>query len=175
MKGTITGTGQQIVRNPTAASLMADIRSGDRGLRHRAIVQSTLIGTPLIADLGRALGGDPAIVRAAQEALRRVVHHAARPRAASERRTACRELLKLTDPALPRAARVEALSLLGCVGNADVVPGLAGLLKDPDVAEEARMALARLPGSAARRALAATRTGFANEPAGRYPAASSRS
>jgi HEAT repeat protein len=136
-----------LAQKPTAATLLADIKSGDVTVRTRAVEQSVLVGTPLIVPLGDAMGGkDPAAARAAQEALRRVAHHAARPRALAERRMAARELTKLTSPAFSRAVRVEALYLLGLIGDSANVQALRGLLKDEAVHEEARMALARMPG-----------------------------
>lgn len=144
-----------LAQKPTAATLMADIRSGDVEVRQRAVEQARLIGTPLIVPLGQVMAGnDPATAKAALEALRVVAHHAARPGASSERRTASRELLKLTNPTFPRHVRVEAIYLLGCVGTSEVVSGLAALLRERDVATEARMALQRIPGAASRRVLA---------------------
>ncbi|MBM3493240.1 MAG: hypothetical protein FJX72_02795 [Armatimonadetes bacterium] len=143
-----------LAQRPTAATLMADIRSGDAALRARAVEQATLVGTSLIVPLGNAAGGtDPAAARAAIEALRRVAHHCARPKAASERKAAVRELVKLTTAASPRHVRVEALYLLGFVGGADATGALGGLLTDASIGEEARLALERIPGPASDRAL----------------------
>lgn len=145
-----------LAQKPTAATLMADVASGDIEIRQRAVEQAPLVGTPIIVPLGRVMAGtDPAAAKAALEALRRVAHHAARPKANAERRTATRELLKLTAATFPRAVRVEAIYLLGCIGGSEAVPALAGLMKETDVATEARMALQRIPTASARRALSA--------------------
>lgn len=142
-----------LAQQPTAASLMADIRAGDEATRQRAIEQAPLVGTSLIVPLGQVMAGnDPAAGKAALEALRVVAHHAARPGATLERRTASRELLKLTVSSFPRHVRAEAIHLLGCIGGADVVPALRTLIRDRGVSDDARMALQRIPGGAARQA-----------------------
>lgn len=143
-----------LAKQPTAATLMADIKSGDSAIRLRAVEQSVLIGAPLIVPLGVTLGGaDPAAAKAALEALRRVAHHCARPRSGNERQTAARELTKLTGASFPRSVRREALHLLGLVGRAESVGAIAALLEDADVREDARLALERIPDAAAERAI----------------------
>ncbi|MCX6361299.1 MAG: hypothetical protein NT029_15960 [Armatimonadetes bacterium] len=143
-------------RQSTLAALLADVRSGDTALRLRAVDQAALVGVSAIVPLGDVCGGsDPAAAKAALEALRRVALHAGRPGANAERRKAGGELVKLLAPARPRRVRAEALYLLGHVGlDAHVAP-MARLLKDETLAADARMALTRMPGKAARRALAA--------------------
>ncbi len=141
---------------PTLAGLLADIRSGDMALRLRAVDQATLVGATAIVPLGDILGGDdPAAAKSALEALRRVAHHAARPGAASERRKAATELVKLLGAARPRRVRAEALYLLGHVGLDADVAAMARVMKEPGLAPDARMALTRMPGKAARAALTA--------------------
>lgn len=143
-----------LAQRPTAATLLADIQSGDIEIRQRAVEQAPLIGTPIIVPLGQVMAGtDPAAAKAALEALRCVAHHAARPGATAERRNASRELVKLTRSSFPRHVRVEALYLLGCLAGSEAVPAMAALLQDKDIGVEARMALERVPGIAAHRAL----------------------
>jgi hydrogenase maturation factor len=145
-------------QRPTAATLMADVRAGDAALRLRAVEQAHLVGSPLIVPLGHAMSGDDRqAARAALEALRRVAHHCARPRASAERRLASRELAKLAEPAFPRPVRAEALHLLGMVASSEAVRMLEAMLRDPAVGEEARLALERIPGPASERALRRSR------------------
>lgn len=140
-----------LAQQPTAATLLADLKSGDIAIRTRAVEQAVLIGTPLIVPLGDLVGGpDPAAARAAQEALRRVAHHAARPKSGAERRTAAKELLKLTSPGFGRPVRDEALYLLGLIGDAAHVPALRSLLTDAAVRVSAQMALDRIAGEGRR-------------------------
>lgn len=147
-----------LAQRPTAATLIADIRNGDLNLRVKAVQDSVLVGSSLIVPLGRVMAeSDPPAARAALEALRRVTHHCARPGAADERRTAATELLKLTAPSFPRAVRSEAVYLLGCIGSPQQVQALANLVRDSAVGEDARMALGRIPGSAAARARSRSR------------------
>ncbi|NLH97914.1 MAG: hypothetical protein GX446_00285 [Chthonomonadales bacterium] len=143
-----------LAQRPTAATLIADIQNGDLRVRTTAVQEAVLVGSSLIVPLGRVMAGsDPGAARAAMEALRRVAHHCARPRASAERRTAATELLKLISASFPRPVRAEALYLLGCVGGPQQVQAIAALLRDPALADDARMALQRIPGGAAARAL----------------------
>jgi len=140
--------------DPAVGTLLANIRHGDMAARHVAVRQAVLIGTPAILPLGEVLGGaDRAAARAAFEALKRIAHHAGRPGAETEAKAAAAHLVKLTRKDRPRQVRAEALYLLGCVGGASAVRDIAGLLTDPDVREDARMALERIPDRSAERAL----------------------
>jgi len=148
------GSDVLLIQRPTAATLLADVKGGDQALRLRAVEQAPLVGTPVIVPLGRVMaGGDKAAARASVEALRRVVHHCARPGARQERATAAKELLKLTVASLPRPVRVEALYLLGFVASASHAAALGALLNDTAVREEALLALERVPGAPVDRVL----------------------
>ncbi|MCC6729794.1 MAG: hypothetical protein IT208_10695 [Chthonomonadales bacterium] len=143
-----------LARNPTAATLVAEIQHGDLGAREGAVRQAPLVGSPAIVALGAVYGGeDEGAARAALEALRRVALHCGRPRAPQERQAAAAALLKLAGPGRPRRVRTEALHLLGVVARPDDVAGLAALLEDEEVREDARMALERVPGRSANAAL----------------------
>lgn len=140
--------------DPAVGSLLANIRHGDMAARQVAVRQAPLVGTPALSPLGEVLGSEnPAAARAALEALQRIAHHAARPGAGAEAKAAAAQLVQLIGKEHPRQVRAEALYLLGLVGGAEAVPKIAAQMADPDVREEARMALERIPDRSAERAL----------------------
>jgi HEAT repeat protein len=118
----------------------------------------------LVARLG---GNDFEAARSAQRALRQLVRHAGRPGAETERAATVQQLLPLADPTAPAAVRRETLRLLGEIGSDDAVPTLTGLLSDPALCEEARMALERIGGE---RAIDALQIALRRAPEGFRPA-----
>jgi len=137
-----------LAQQPTAATLLADIRSGDLAVRQMAVEQAPLVGTPAIVPLGLVMASpEPAPAKAAVEALRRIVHNCARPKAPRERIAATRALLALAGSDRPTHVRAEALYLLGFVASADTAASLAAYLSDSSVREDARLALERIPGA----------------------------
>jgi HEAT repeat protein len=85
------------------------------------------------------------VARTAKRALAKIVRHAARPGATEDRNDAVTELLKLLDAGQPLMIRREAISLLSEIADDQAVAPLAALLNDPDVREDARVALERIP------------------------------
>lgn len=83
--------------------------------------------------------------RAAKKALAKIVRHAGRPGAGEDRTAAVAELLRLLDAGQPLMIRREAISLLSEIADDQVVAPLAALLNDPDLREDARLALERIP------------------------------
>jgi hypothetical protein len=150
-------TQQAITRlpfDPALASLLGNIRFGDNATRQAAVKQASLVGTMTIEPLGQVYGADdPGASKAALEAIQRVVNNAARPGAAAERQAAADSLLRLTSASQPRIVRSDALRLLGYVGGAAEVTAIADLLHVPDLREDARFALERIPDSSAEAAL----------------------
>jgi HEAT repeat protein len=150
--------------NQALFALLLAIQGQDKEARVAAIEKAPLVGTRAIVPLGGICSGpDRGAAKAAGEALRRVVHHTARPGATAERKAATTQLLRMTRKEWPRQQRVEALYLLGLVGGSESIPAIMEQMKDPDVNEEARMALERIPGAAATHALQrASRTATPN-------------
>jgi HEAT repeat protein len=140
--------------SPAANDLLANIQHGDTAARYAAVKQATLVGTDAIVPLADAHGGsDPAAAKAAGEAIRRIVHHAGRPGATAETKSACAQLQRLAGKEYPREVRTNAIGFLGSIGDKDAVPALVALLPDKEVSEDARMALERIPGREADTAL----------------------
>jgi len=141
----------------TAAEIdafISKIEGSDAETRHQAFENAAELGAEAVEPIGRLLGSrDKAVSRAARIALEKIVGHATRPGAESDRRDTSEALLKLVEPTYPVSVRNCALELLGVAGGDEAVPTLSRLLGDPEVFEMARWALERIPGVAAGRAL----------------------
>ena len=85
------------------------------------------------------------VTRAAKRALSKIVRHAGRPGSGEERAAAVAELLRLLDVKQPLTIRREAISMLSEIADDQVVGPLAALLNDPNLREDARLALERIP------------------------------
>jgi hypothetical protein len=98
-----------------------------------------------IAAKQKQLQGAMEVGRAAKRALAKIVRHAGRPGAGEERTETVNELLRLVAPSQPLTIRREAISMLSEIADDQAVAPLAALLNDPDVREDARVALERIP------------------------------
>jgi HEAT repeat protein len=101
------------------------------------------------------------VSRAARRALSKIVRHAGRPGAGSERAAVVNELLRLLDPVHPLMIRREVVSMLSEIADDQAVTPLAALLNDPELREDARVALERIPSG---QSLDALRAGLAAVP-----------
>jgi HEAT repeat protein len=145
-------------------AFLEQLQSSDGQVRYAAWRSAGPLGAAAVVPLADLMASpEKGVAKAAQEALKTVVHYAGRPGARAEARAVAAELLKVAASARPYRVRAEALNGLGFIGDRRVVPGLAKLLEDREVREEARLALERIPGPAALRALReALRTGPAD-------------
>lgn len=149
-------------QNGAIQTVITDIEHGDVHAREAAVQQAALVGTsviPLLLGLYRS--DDPAVVKAASEALRRSVHNACRSGSGSERAAATKALLEGVGADAPRKQRVDSLYLLGFAASEGEADTLAKQLADPDMREYARLALERIPG---RKVDAALRTAISSAP-----------
>ena len=147
---------QTIEKKAPAAvtDFIAKIKAPDAPTRYRAQKTAGPIGSAAIAPLSDLVGeADRPTAKAAKGALENIAHHAARPGAKPEARAVTLELLNVAQSPRPLPARAHALYLLGFTADGRASPALAKLLVSPDVEDEARMALQRIPGSAAAHAL----------------------
>ncbi|MGQ9524095.1 MAG: HEAT repeat domain-containing protein [Armatimonadota bacterium] len=142
---------------PTDAQVrefLAKIQDKDPSVRCAAWQNAGPMGARVVVPLGELTASpDPGIAKAAREALKVVAHYAARPGAEAERKAVSQALCRLLDKQYPVRTRAEAAYLLGLVGKAEAIAPLAACLSDPDVREDARMALERIPGKASEKAL----------------------
>lgn len=138
----------------TVEALLSRITGADNAARAAAILQAGTQGARAVAPLAGALvHPERNVARAASAALERVALHAGRPGAAGEARAVSTELVRLLPPEQPRPVRLAAIRALALVGGAEAAPPLARLLGDPDLREEARQALEKIPDRAAEREL----------------------
>jgi hypothetical protein len=104
--------------DPAVRSLVDNIAFGDTAARAMTVKQAPLVGTAALVPLGEILGGsDPAAAKMAGEAIKRIVHNAARPGAKAEARAAAAQLVLLSDRTQPLKVRREVLHLLGMVAS----------------------------------------------------------
>lgn len=135
------------------AELLAKIQSPDDTIRGPAWQNAGPVGAPAVMPLGEVMThADFEIARSAKRAIERIVRHAGRPGADAERRAVAAELVKLLRHAHPHVRR-HALWMLSEIGEDEAVPPMSRLLEDPEVREDARCALERIPGRAASAAL----------------------
>lgn len=140
----------------TTDELIEEIRGEDAGQRTRAWQAAAAMGTPAIPALAAlAQTGGLEEARAATRGLWAIVRHAGRPGAETERAATVDALFPLTEASLPSQLRRDAIWMLSELADEDSVAGIAALLEDAEVREDARMALERIPGPAAIAALEA--------------------
>lgn len=98
------------------------------------------------------LSEDPAVAKAAEESLNKIVHSVGKEKTDPRRKPVVQELLKLLDSG-PDSLKVYALRAFSLIGDDDVVPVIAPWLEKEEMREEAVYALERIPGSVSGRAL----------------------
>jgi len=123
--------------------------------RAAAWQQAAAFGAPAIKPLAVLLD-DPnsEIPRAANRALWVIARHAGRPGAAAEAKAVVSELVALLGTG-SLAVRREVLWMLSELAGNQAIKPMAALLTVPDVREDARLALQRIPGAQATRVLRA--------------------
>ncbi|HZP83387.1 MAG TPA: HEAT repeat domain-containing protein [Chthonomonadaceae bacterium] len=130
------------------------LKSPDAERRYAAWRGAGPMGAAAVAPIADLCASpDRGVAKAAKGALENIAHHAARPGAGKEARAVSTELLQVAQSRRPTATRAEALHLLGFTADSRAVPGIAPLLTDTAVRDEARMALERIPGNASLHAL----------------------
>ena len=139
----------------TLTEYIEKMKSPDADVRYAAWKAAGPVGALGVVPLGDlAASPDKGIAKSARGALQNIVHYAARPGSRAEAHSVSVELLKVaSDRDRPRTVRADALHLIGFTADSQTVPGVARLLSDSEIRDEARMALERIPGSAATGAL----------------------
>ena len=138
--------------------LIAGIKSDSAEKRTQAWQSAGKVGAPAVKPLAKVMTDDDLeVARAAKRALWQIVRYTGRPGANQERRAVETELISLLGDDQPVAVRREVLWMLSEIGARRSIEPIAGLLKNEDLREDARMALERIPN---RRALAALKAGF---------------
>jgi HEAT repeat protein len=133
-------------------TLLGRIRTGDKDAKAAAVGDAAAAGVGAILPLADVMAGDdPMAARAAQESLHRIAYHCGGK--GGDAKAASQNLVKLIGKDRPRKVRVDALHLLGFVAQPDAIRAIAAQLADPDVREDARMSLERIPGKQSEAAL----------------------
>ena len=130
------------------------MRSADMNERYAAWQSAGPFGADVINVLAElASSDDKGVALSATGAMEKVAHYAARPGAKLEAEKTTRELLKVASSTHPRMVRANAMHLIGLIGGNQAVGGLARLMKDKELREDARLALELIPGNLAETAL----------------------
>ena len=136
--------------------LIKKIKDENAEVRTEAWLSAGEVGAPAVRALAKVMTDDNLeVARAAKRALWKIVRHTGRPGADDERRAVETELIKLLGKKRPVAVRREVLWMLSEIGGSESVMPIAMLITDEDLREDTRMALERIPGEKAVRALKA--------------------
>ncbi len=141
--------------------LIERIKSPDDAISGAAWQSAGPYGAAVVRPLAALMGdGNFELARKGKRALYLVVRHVGRPGADEERQAVERELIVVVGSG-PSRVRREVVWMLSEIGSKRAVKAMAALLTDPELREDARCALTRLPAPAAVTALKAA---FANAP-----------
>jgi len=142
--------------------LIAGIKSDSAEKRTETWQSAGEVGAPAVKSLAKVMTDDELeVARAAKRALWQIVRYTGRPGANQERRAVETELTGLLGDDQPVAVRREVLWMLSEIGARRSIEPVAGLLRNEDLREDARMVLERVPN---RRAVAALKAGFEAAP-----------
>jgi HEAT repeat protein len=135
-------------------SIITAMTQGDDAGKLQANIDATGLSADAVQQLAKIYtGNDRVRSKTAGEMLKMMTHHAARPGAKLEAKKMTGQLAKLAGSQSPKSMRLLALDMLGYVGGPEAIPVLSRQLSDPDVQDQARMSLERIPSPAADTAL----------------------
>ncbi len=145
----------------TLERLLAQIQDKDDRVRAAAWQAAGQVGAQAVRPLADiAAGGELEVARSANRALWKIVRTVGRPGAENQRAATVAALIAvLGDSLLPVQLRRDVIWMLSEIIRDDEIDpeGAASLLDDPDLREDARCALQRVPGE---NSLAALKLGF---------------
>ena len=134
--------------------LINGIKDADDKVRTQAWLNAGQAGAAAVKPLAEVMTHDDLeVARAAKRALWKIVRHAGRPRAVKEKRAVEAELVELLGKDQPVPVRREVIWMLSEIGARDAVKGIARLIANKALREDARMALERIPNKQALQAL----------------------
>ena len=143
-------------RNKGVKKLMAGIRDDDAKVRTEAWQSAGEVGAPAVKPLARVMTNDDLeVARAAKRGLWKIVRHVGRPGAGNKKKAVISRLVELLGDDQPVPVRREVLWMLSEIGDRNSIKPMAALLSNPELREDARMALQRIPNKAALAALRA--------------------
>ena len=142
--------------------LIAGIKSDSAEQRTQTWQSAGEVGAPAIKPLAAVMiNNDLEVARAAKRALWQIVRYTGRPKANKERRAVETELVELLGDEKPVAVRREVLWMLSGIGGRNSMKPIAGLMRNEELREDARMALERIP---SQRAVTVLKAGFEAAP-----------
>ncbi len=148
--------------------LIAKIKSQDEKVRTRAWLGAGQVGAAAVKPLAETMtDANREVALAAKRALAQIVHDAGRRGAEEQKKAVIAELPLLLGDGRPAAVRREVLWLISEIGGDESVNAVAALLTNPELREDARCVLQRIPGD---KSLAALRAGLESLPADFRPA-----
>ena len=142
--------------NPQSQKLLSELQDKNADTRYAAWVRAAQADPEIVPELGKLLVADqPGVRKAADEALKKLVHGVGKEPEGARRAAVVKALLGLTDRSRPKWVRTVALRHLSAIGGDETVAVVAPILREPEVQEEAVFCIERIPGAAADRALMA--------------------
>ena len=157
--GVMVGTADAAKRRSAAKrrgveKLIGKIKDNSDKVRTEGWLGAGEIGAAAVKPLAEVMTDeDMEVARAAKRALWKIVRHTGRPKATREKRAVEAKLLELLGDDQPVSVRREVLWMLSEIGSFKSVKPIAGLLSNKQLREDARMALERIPGRGAVKAL----------------------
>jgi HEAT repeat protein len=128
--------------NSQSEKFLKEIQNDNADVRYAAWIRTGEMDPEVIPELAKLLTtSPPGVRRAAEEALKNMVHSVGKDPAAPKRPAVVRQTI--------------ALRHLSLIGGDETVPAAAKLLRSADLQEEAVFCLERIPGKAATQALMA--------------------
>ena len=145
-----------------ADELIAGIKSDNAEKRTKSWQSAGEVGAPAVRPLAETMTDDDLeVARAAKRALWQIVRYTGRPKANKEKRAVEKELTGLLGRKQPLAVRREVLWMLSEIGGRVSIKPIAGLMRNKNLREDARMALERIP---TKRAVSTLKTAFEKAP-----------
>jgi hypothetical protein len=141
---------------PESEKLLAGLKSESADERYAAWVAAANADPEVIPEIAKLLEAPtPGVRKAADEALKKIVHSLGKPTGTPRRGRAVLALLALAAPKQPKWTRTVALRHLSLVGGDECIEPVAKMLREPEIQEEAVFCLERIPGAASDQALMA--------------------
>ena len=142
--------------SPASEKFLSDIQNDDADVRYAAWRRAGEVDPEVAPQLGKLLTAEkPGVRKAADEALKRMVHSVGKQTGGARRAALVRALGAMTADGNSKWARTVALRHLSLIGGDESAPLAAKLLANADLQEEAAFCLERIPGTAATRAFMA--------------------
>ncbi len=145
--------------------LLARIQTDDPDVRTDAWQSAGAIGAPAMKPLAKLVAeGELEVGRAAKRGMWKIVRTVGAPGACPEKRKATvAALVALLGEGQPTSVRREVLWMISEIAGEEAVGPIAALLEHPELREDARMVLQRIPGD---KSLEALHRGLAGAPQG---------